>query len=118
MCNNRYQINDNHTPEVLMNTNPSQTSPPNMLDELGIKCSELPIDFNPTELGYKKVDCSSDMLGRVDSIMQLFPDVVNGINSSGSIKVIYDKGLGVLQKVKDHPDLYRANIVKSEQLFV
>ena len=97
-----------------MNTNVTNISNQNMLDELGIKYSELPINFNPEEAGYIKVDCSTDMLGRVDSILQLFPEVVNGINSSGSFKVIYDKGLGVLQKAKDHPGLYRANVVNAD----
>lgn len=63
--------------------------------------------------GFKKVSDSD--FARLNVCFRDVPQMLKAMNDSqyysGSYKVIYDKGLGVLQKSTKDPNLFRANIV-------
>lgn len=62
---------------------------------------------------YKKVSDSD--FARLNACFRDVPQMLKNLNDtryySGSYRVIYDKGLGVLQKSAKDPNLFRANIV-------
>ena len=79
------------------------------LKDLGIYCDTDLVEFNKEE--YNKID--SSLVGRIDSVMQIIPTVLHFASSNpDTYRVIYDKGLGTLQKVADNPNLFRGNVVE------
>ena len=80
------------------------------LEEIGIKLDTDLSVFEKNRSEYHKIDM--DPSGRMDSIIQLFPTLMaNSSNNSDVYRVIYDKGLGELQKVADQSGLFRGNVV-------
>lgn len=63
--------------------------------------------------GYTKVN--TDDFVKLNACFRDVPHILKNLNDArfylGSYKVVYDKGLGVLQKASKNPDFYRANIV-------
>lgn len=82
-------------------------------NELGIKSDRYLSYFEGNKKAYKRIDTS--LIGRIESVVQIIPSIIQGVAySSDTYRVIYDKGLGVLQKAANNPGMYRANIVSSE----
>lgn len=79
-------------------------------NELGIEFSEDIGTFDEDNSEYIKVDPS--ILGKVDAVMQNVPAVLLGANQADVYKVVYNKGLGVLQKAANNPGFYRGNVVQ------
>ncbi len=59
--------------------------------------------------GFVKVD--DELAERLDSMLGILPEVISQKNNAGAYRVIYDKGLGILQQAKGKPGMNRANIV-------
>ncbi len=81
---------------------------------LGISYTNDLNEFDKTE--YKKISESNPLLvERIDSVLQLIPSLLHKETlNSDTYRVIYDKGLGVLQKAsKDHQGMFRANVVSA-----
>ena len=83
----------------------------NYLEEFGIHC-DADYDFSGfDESVYKKIDPS--LAAKIDSVLQNIPEILLGGQKTGTYKVVYDQGLGTLQRAKDEYAGYlRANIVK------
>lgn len=79
-------------------------------NELGIEFSNNISDFDEDDSDYIKIDPL--MIGRVDSVLQNIPAVLLGLNQADAYKVVYNKGLGVLQKAANNPGFYRGNVVQ------
>lgn len=81
-------------------------------EELGL--SIVPIEQDESFKRYTKV--SKDDFAKLNACFRDVPYMLKELNDarfySGTFKVIYDKGLGVLQKSAKDPNFYRANIVK------
>ncbi|MCR0176100.1 hypothetical protein [[Clostridium] innocuum] len=82
-----------------------------------ILLNEYGLSVQPTEnddyTNYKKVD--KDDFAKLNACFRDVPQILKSLNDvryySGTYRVIYDKGLGVLQKSAKDPNLFRANIV-------
>lgn len=81
-------------------------------EELGL--SIVPIEQDESFKRYTKV--SKDDFAKLNACFRDVPYMLKELNDarfySGSFKVVYDKGLGVLQKSAKDSNFYRANIVK------
>ena len=59
---------------------------------------------------YIKLD--STVVGRIDAVMQIIPNMVNQYAYNGDVyRVVYDKGIGVLQKSAQYPGDLLGNVV-------
>lgn len=80
-------------------------------EELGV--SLAPVEQDESFKGYTKLD--ADDFAKINAYFRDVPYMLKNLNNahfySGSYRVIYDKGLGVLQKSAINPELFRANIV-------
>lgn len=82
------------------------------LKEIGMGIDEDLSDFNINSNKYKKIDDSLAI--RLNSLIQLFPNLVNLSNYSGDVyRVVFDKGLGVLQTSAKYPGYFTGNIVQA-----
>ena len=79
------------------------------LKNLGISVSDK--DFDNTEKE-EAVKIDESLKGQLDSVLSILPEVVLHKNYEGTYRVIYDKGLGVLQEVKGKPNMHRGVVVK------
>lgn len=69
--------------------------------------------FEANKEGYIKIDKS--IVGKVDAVMQQLPQIVLNKAYSGDVyRVIYDKGVGVLQKSAQHPGMLLGNVVSPD----
>lgn len=79
--------------------------------EYGVSIS--PIEFIETDNNYKKI--SNDDFAKINSAFQYVPSLLKSMyeanHYSDAYKVVYNKGLGVLQKSAKDPNLFRANVV-------
>lgn len=81
------------------------------LDAVGVRVVTELTKFNPEQDGYIKVD--KKISGRVDAVLQQLPVLLNKATYGGDVyKVIYDKGLGVLQKSAQYPGMLLGNVVE------
>jgi hypothetical protein len=78
-------------------------------DKYGI--SIAPVEDSEEYDSYKKI--SDDDFAKINACFQNVPlkSINDGNYYSGTYKVVYDKGLGVLQRSAKDPTLFRANIV-------
>ena len=80
-------------------------------DKYGVSVAS--IEESEKNDGYKKI--SDDNFAKINASFQNVPLFLKSINdgnyNSGIYKVVYDKGLGVLQRSAKDPSLFRANIV-------
>jgi hypothetical protein len=80
-------------------------------DKYGI--SITPVEDTEKFDSYKKI--SNDDFAKINACFQNVPFILKSINDanfySGTYKVVYDKGLGVLQRSAKDPTLFRANVV-------
>ncbi|WP_121614390.1 hypothetical protein [Mesobacillus foraminis] len=80
-------------------------------DKYGV--SIVPVEDSEEYDSYKKI--SDDEFAKINASFQNVPFVLKSINDanyySGTYKVIYDKGLGVLQRSAKDPTFFRANVV-------
>lgn len=80
-------------------------------DKYGV--SIAPVEDSEKYDSYKKI--SDDDFAKINACFQNVPFVLKSINDanfySGTYKVVYDKGLGVLQRSAKDPTLFRANVV-------
>lgn len=84
----------------------------NYLQEYGIEADIVPVDFEEDE---KYVKVPENIAGRLDEFLQPLPGLVsNAVLADGTYKVYFDKGLGALQKSKQHPGFYLGNVVNPE----
>jgi hypothetical protein len=82
------------------------------LTEIGMGIDEDLSDFNINNNKYKKINDS--LATRLNSLIQLFPNLVNLGNYSGDVyRVVFDKGLGVLQTSAKYPGYFTGNIVQA-----
>lgn len=82
------------------------------LKEIGMGIDEDLSDFNINSNKYKKIDDSLAI--RLNSLIQLFPNLVNLSNYSGDVyRVVFDKGLGVLQTSAKYPGYFTGNVVQA-----
>ncbi len=82
------------------------------LEEIGMGIDEDLSDFNINSNKYKKIDDS--LATRLNSLIQLFPNLINLSNYSGDVyRVVFDKGLGVLQTSAKHPGYFTGNVVQA-----
>lgn len=82
------------------------------LKEIGMGIDEDLSDFNINSNKYKKIDDS--LATRLNSLIQLFPNLVNLGNYSGDVyRVVFDKGLGVLQTSAKYPGHFTGNVVQA-----
>jgi len=83
------------------------------LEELGVGVNTDLSLFETDKSGYMKL--SRDIVERVDSVMQQLPYFVNHLANTGDVyRVVYDKGLGVLQKSAQHPGQLLGNVVSPD----
>lgn len=82
------------------------------LTEIGMGIDEDLSDFNINSNKYKKINDS--LATRLNSLIQLFPNLVNLGNYSGDVyRVVFDKGLGVLQTSAKYPGYFTGNVVQA-----
>lgn len=82
------------------------------INELGIVVDTNIDSFFENKEEYIKMDVGN--LAQIDSLMQYIPDVLlNKQLDSGVYRVVFDKGLGSLQRAKDFPGMFRGAIVKA-----
>ena len=82
------------------------------LTEIGMGIDEDLSDFNINSNKYKKINDS--LATRLNSLIQLFPNLVNLGNYSGDVyRVVFDKGLGVLQTSARYPGYFTGNVVQA-----
>ncbi len=75
-------------------------------------CSLEPLDLNGLSLeeqGFKKIP--DTLLPQIGAIMQYLPGEAAALNSLGSYKAIFDRGLGVLQQSAKYPGAVVGNVV-------
>lgn len=67
---------------------------------------------------YKKIDINSDAFARINACLQDVPHIAKEIYDNKIIgetyRVVYDRGLGVLQKAAGKDNLFRANVVSTK----
>lgn len=69
--------------------------------------------FEANKESYIKIDKS--IVGKVDAVMQQLPQIVLNKAYSGDVyRVVYDKGVGVLQKSAQHPGMLLGNVVSQD----
>lgn len=78
----------------------------------GIKINTDIIDFNSEKEGYTKID--DDIAAHLDILMQGIPDIIYHANTKDAYHVIYDKGIGALQKSVQYPGYYLGGIVNPQ----
>lgn len=82
------------------------------LKEIEMGIDEDLSDFNINSNKYKKIDDS--LATRLNSLIQLFPNLINLSNYSGNVyRVVFDKGLGVLQTSAKYPGYFTGNVVQA-----
>ena len=82
------------------------------LKEIGMGIDEDLSDFNINSNKYKKIDDS--LATRLNSMIQLFPNLVNLSNYRGDVyRVVFDKGMGVLQTSAKYPGCVTGNVVQA-----
>ena len=80
------------------------------LQKLGIEILEI----NENETISNKIKMSPETVGMLDSVLQGVPMIFQGKEIfSDSYKVVFDKGLGELQRAANMPGWYRGNVVKA-----
>ncbi len=80
------------------------------LKDVGIHVDTDLSEFDPSKDEYIKIDKS--VAAGIDSIMQHLPQIVLNNAYSGDVyRVVYDKGIGVLQKSAQHPGMLLGNVV-------
>lgn len=80
------------------------------LTALGVEVSSNLEDFNKNKEGYVEVD--KKIAGRIDAVLQQVPTLINKIEYRGDVyRVIYNKGIGVLQKSAKYPGDYLGTVI-------
>lgn len=80
------------------------------LSDLGIEVSSDLTEYNLNKAEYVKIDAKT--AGRVNAVLQQLPILINNTTYDGDVyRVIYDKGLGVLQKSAKYPGQFLGNVV-------
>lgn len=84
------------------------------IESLGIKVDPNPnsnMKINLEKDNFQKV--ALEYFAMFDSIMKTIPTILSNEATKDTYKVIFDKGLGTLQRASSkHPGLYRANVVE------
>lgn len=100
------RLNDRTNNEMVVMTK-------NYIENAGIHVNDDLSDFKANRESYVKLDKS--VVGKVDSVMQQLPQIVLNKAYSGDVyRVIYDKGVGVLQKSAQYPGMLLGNVVSPE----
>ncbi len=82
------------------------------LPDLGIEVSLDLMEYNLNKAEYVKIDAAT--AGRVNAVLQQLPLLINNTIYDGDVyRVIYDKGLGVLQKSAKYHGMFLGNVVDS-----
>ena len=76
--------------------------------DLGIECFDILKDFVKEE--YVKIEDS--IAERINLAIRMIPELIINSFNSDTYRVVYDKGLGVLQQAANNPGMLRANIVE------
>lgn len=80
------------------------------LEGAGVQVSTDMISFEKEKNSYIKVE--GEIVGQVDAIMQQLSQIMfNKVNTKDVYRVVYDKGLGVLQKSAQYPGQLLGNVV-------
>ena len=83
------------------------------LENVGVHVNTDLSVFEANKEGYIKIDKS--IVGKVDAVMQQLPQIVLNKAYSGDVyRVVYDKGVGVLQKSAQHPGMLLGNVVSPD----
>lgn len=83
------------------------------LEKAGIEIDTDISVFKMHKDDYIKLD--NTMVGRIDSVMQIIPNMVNQNAYNGDVyRVVYDKGIGVLQKSAKYPGQLLGNVVSPD----
>ena len=83
------------------------------LEDAGVHVNTDLSVFEANKEGYIKIDKS--IVGKVDAVMQQLPQIVLNKAYSGDVyRVVYDKGVGVLQKSAQHPGMLLGNVVSPD----
>lgn len=99
--------------EIKIEHNSLQVIAKEYLEELGVGVNTDLSLFEIDKSGYMKI--SRDIVERVDSAMQQIPYFVNLLANTGDVyRVLYDKGLGVLQKSAQHSGQLLGNVVSPD----
>lgn len=94
-------------------TNPIVLSTKKYLEEAGVHASGDLSAFRAEKGSYVKIDDA--IVAKVDAALQSVPQIMlNKLYSGDVYHVIYDKGLGVLQKSAQHPGEYLGNVVSAD----
>ena len=80
----------------------------NDLQEMGIKIDDNLLEFNQNKSSYQKIDSSLAL--RLNHLIQAFPAIINLNNNRNVYRVVYQKGLGTLQRASKN-GFFRGNIV-------
>lgn len=80
------------------------------LSDFGIEVSSDLTEYNLNKAEYVKIDAKT--AGRVNAVLQQLPLLINKATYDGDVyRVIYDKGLGVLQKSVKYSGMFLGNVV-------
>lgn len=83
------------------------------LENVGVHVNTDLSVFEANKEEYIKIDKS--IVAKVDAVMQQLPQIVLNKAYSGDVyRVIYDKGVGVLQKSAQHPGMLLGNVVSPD----
>lgn len=83
------------------------------LEKAGIEIDTDISVFRMHKDEYIKLD--NTMVGRIDAVMQIIPNIINQNTYYGDVyKVVYDKGIGVLQKSAKYPGQLLGNVVSPD----
>jgi len=99
--------------EIGIEHNSLQVIAKKYLEEWGVGVNTDLSLFETDKSGYMKL--SRDIVERVDTVMQQLPYFVNHLANKGDVyRVVYDKGLGVLQKSAQYPGQLLGNVVSPD----
>lgn len=83
----------------------------NLFECLGISVDDDLSSFEKEKAKYKKVD--SSLFDTLDQLLKLVPTIVDAkYYNSDVYRVVYNKGIGVLQKSAKHPGMLLGNVVE------
>lgn len=82
-----------------------------LFDKMGIIVDKDVVSFEKDKTKYKKIE--SSLFEMVDQSLKLIPTLIDAsFYDSDVYRVIYNKGIGVLQKSAKHPGMLLANVVE------
>lgn len=83
----------------------------NLFESLGIKVDDDLASFVKEKAKFKKLDPS--LFDKLDQMLKLIPTLIDAkYYNSDVYRVIYDKGIGVLQKSAQYPGMLLGNVVE------